>query len=247
MGCGLSKAHSNPEVLVSHGNARTLFHGRLLIVAASSGRLAPGPHRHGDGDLAQVCEDLARPVSPLKARPVCVTGPRVHTRCSDADQRRGRVPESSSCAGVSAVARTGSAPSSGVASHGPSHGSWRRHQMPPLATLDPITGEVIRASKATAVRYERARPGELVHMDVKKLGRIPDGGGWKAHGRGAGPIRDRAIKDRATTTCTRWSTTTPGWPTPRSCPTKRAPPARRSCDRALDYFAAPRHRPSRGG
>src|SRR3954447_23257553 len=32
MGCGLSKAHSNPEVLVSHGNARTLFHGRLLIV-----------------------------------------------------------------------------------------------------------------------------------------------------------------------------------------------------------------------
>ena len=49
-----------------------------------------------------------------------------------------------------------------------------------------MTGEVIRASKATAVRYERDRPGELVHMDVKKLGRIPDGGGWRAHGRGAG-------------------------------------------------------------
>src|SRR3954449_6515988 len=32
MGCGLSKAHSNPEVLVSHGNARTTSHGRLLIV-----------------------------------------------------------------------------------------------------------------------------------------------------------------------------------------------------------------------
>ena len=29
----------------------------------------------------------------------------------------------------------------------------------------------------TVVRYERARPGELVHVDVKKLGRIPDGGG----------------------------------------------------------------------
>jgi transposase InsO family protein len=41
---------------------------------------------------------------------------------------------------------------------------------------------VIRASKRTAVRYERQRPGELVHMDVKKLGRIPDGGGWRAHG-----------------------------------------------------------------
>ena len=59
-----------------------------------------------------------------------------------------------------------------------------RHQMPRLSVLDPITGEVIRASKVTAVRYERDRPGELVHMDVKKLGRIPDGGGWKALGRG---------------------------------------------------------------
>jgi transposase InsO family protein len=47
-----------------------------------------------------------------------------------------------------------------------------------------MTGEIIRASKTTAVRYERARPGELVHMDVKKIGRIPDGGGWRAHGRG---------------------------------------------------------------
>jgi transposase InsO family protein len=60
----------------------------------------------------------------------------------------------------------------------------RRHHMPRLAMLDPMTGTVIRASKTTAVRYERARAGELVHMDVKKIGRIPDGGGWRAHGRG---------------------------------------------------------------
>jgi transposase InsO family protein len=59
----------------------------------------------------------------------------------------------------------------------------RRHQVPYLRECDPMTGEVIRASKTTAVRYERARPGELVHMDVKKLGRIHDGGGWKANGR----------------------------------------------------------------
>jgi hypothetical protein len=57
-----------------------------------------------------------------------------------------------------------------------------RHQVPPLAICDPMTGEVIRASKATAVSYERDRPGELVHMDVKKLARIPDGGGWRGHG-----------------------------------------------------------------
>ena len=59
----------------------------------------------------------------------------------------------------------------------------RRRGMPLLRDLDPLTGQVIRASKATAVRYERDRPGELVHMDVKKLGRIPDGGGWRALGR----------------------------------------------------------------
>jgi transposase InsO family protein len=45
-----------------------------------------------------------------------------------------------------------------------------------------MTGEVIRASRSTALRYERSRPGELVHIDVKKLGRIPDGGGWRAKG-----------------------------------------------------------------
>jgi len=54
---------------------------------------------------------------------------------------------------------------------------------PRLSECDPLTGEVIRASRASARRYERARPGELVHVDVKKLGRIPAGGGWRATGR----------------------------------------------------------------
>jgi len=61
----------------------------------------------------------------------------------------------------------------------------RRHQVPLLRHCDPLTGEVIRASKTTAVRYERDRPGELVHVDVKKIGRIPDGGGWRSRGRAA--------------------------------------------------------------
>ncbi len=60
-----------------------------------------------------------------------------------------------------------------------------RHQIPPLAWLDPVTGTSIRASRSTANRYERERPGELVHIDVKKIGRIPDGGGWRLHGRAA--------------------------------------------------------------
>lgn len=70
----------------------------------------------------------------------------------------------------------------------------RRHQLPYLHELDPISGAVIRASKTTAVRYEHDHPGSLVHTDVKKLGRIPDGGGWKLHGREAG---DTAARKKA--------------------------------------------------
>lgn len=57
---------------------------------------------------------------------------------------------------------------------------WRvlaRHGVNRLAWLDRPTGRVIR-------RYEKDRPGDLVHIDVKKLGRIPDGGGWRTRGRG---------------------------------------------------------------
>lgn len=46
-----------------------------------------------------------------------------------------------------------------------------------LSWLDRPTGRVIR-------RYEHERPGDLVHMDIKKLGRIRPGGGWRIHGRG---------------------------------------------------------------
>jgi transposase InsO family protein len=67
-----------------------------------------------------------------------------------------------------------------------------RNHVPPLAWCDPLTGELIRASRATANRYERDKPGELVHIDVKKLGRIPDGGGWRAHGRSE-QVRGRGL------------------------------------------------------
>ena len=44
-----------------------------------------------------------------------------------------------------------------------------RHGVPRLADSDPLIGAPIRASRATAKRYERAQPRELVHLDVKKL------------------------------------------------------------------------------
>jgi len=41
------------------------------------------------------------------------------------------------------------------------------------------------------VRYEHPAPGDLLHLDVKKLGRIPDGGGHRVHGRTTGTPRGR--------------------------------------------------------
>jgi transposase InsO family protein len=68
----------------------------------------------------------------------------------------------------------------------------RRHGLPALGHLDALTGAPVRRGPASRVRYERQRPGELIHIDVKKLGRIPDGGGWRAHGRGPRPSPVRA-------------------------------------------------------
>ena len=56
------------------------------------------------------------------------------------------------------------------------HAVLTRHGLSRLAWMDRPTGQLIR-------RYERDRPGELLHVDVKKLGRLRDGGGWRVHGR----------------------------------------------------------------
>jgi len=49
-------------------------------------------------------------------------------------------------------------------------------------------GRLDRGDRATAAapvrRYQRDRPGELIHVDVKKVASIPDGGGWRTRGRG---------------------------------------------------------------
>jgi transposase InsO family protein len=68
----------------------------------------------------------------------------------------------------------------------------RRHHVPWLSHCDPISGELIRARQMSPRRYEHPHPGDLVHIDVKKVGRIPDGGGWRAHGRGEA-VRGRGI------------------------------------------------------
>jgi transposase InsO family protein len=59
------------------------------------------------------------------------------------------------------------------------HRVLTRYGLARLAHLDRATAQPIR-------RYERTQPGELVHVDIKKLGNIPDGGGHRAVGRRAG-------------------------------------------------------------
>ena len=66
------------------------------------------------------------------------------------------------------------------------HAVLTRHGLHRLAWLDRPTGQIIR-------RYERDRPGELLHVDVKKIGRLRDGGGWRVHGRGS--AQNRAARD----------------------------------------------------
>src|SRR6202142_975736 len=68
-----------------------------------------------------------------------------------------------------------------------------RHRMPHLSMLDALTGILVRRRPATRTRYERATPGELIHIDVKKLGRIPAGGGWRVHGRTTEARRHRLV------------------------------------------------------
>ncbi|GAA1870598.1 IS481-like element ISMsm9 family transposase [Pseudonocardia ailaonensis] len=67
------------------------------------------------------------------------------------------------------------------------HAVLRRYRMAHLAELDRATGAMIRK---TVRRYEHPAPGDLVHVDIKKLGNIPDGGGHRVLGRAAGR-RDR--------------------------------------------------------
>ncbi len=58
-----------------------------------------------------------------------------------------------------------------------------------LSHIDRVTGEPIR-------RYEHERSGDLIHVDVKKLGKVPDGGGWRYVGREQGLLNRSATSRR---------------------------------------------------
>src|SRR2546430_2564543 len=168
------------EAFWSHADARLTVDGRLLLgQRVASGR--PAAHvarglgisrqcasrwvrRYAAGGLAGLADRSSRP-----GRMPRRTAPAVEARVVAARRGLRR--------GPAFIAQATGVPPRTVSR------ILRPAGEPRLADCDPLTGQVIRASKATAVRYERDRPGELVHVDVKKLGRIPDGGGWRARGR----------------------------------------------------------------
>jgi len=177
---------------VSHRNARTTVHGRLLIVQRHQAGWPQAHIARAMGISRQcVAKWLARFVAEGEAG-LTDRSSRPH-RCP----RRTDVEVERRIVEMRRLERRGPdwvGAELGVPARTVSR-VLARHHVPRLCALDPITGVAIRASKATAVRYERDRPGELVHMDVKKIGRIPDGGGWRAYGRGAGSItRGRTTK-----------------------------------------------------
>ena len=175
-----------------HRNARLTFHGRLLLVQRVREEGMPVAHAAKTMGVSRQCahrwvnrfdaegeaglwDRSSRPrSSPTR------TSPEVEQRVLDARTEQRRGPD-------------WLGPELGVPARTVTR-ILRRHHVPRLCECDPLTGVVVRASKTTTIRYERDRPGELVHMDVKKIGRIPDGGGWRAHGRQMGST---GVKKRA--------------------------------------------------
>jgi transposase InsO family protein len=180
----------NLEVFMAHRNARLTPHGRRLLVRRVRDEGMPVAHAAKAMGVSRKCGHywLARYDAEGDAG-LYDRSSRPHTmptRTSDEVEQQVLAARVEHRRGQDWLG-----PELGVAPRTVSR-ILRRHDMPRLCTLDPMTGEVIRSSKETAIRYERDRPGELVHMDVKKIGRVPDGGGWRAHGRPAtSTTRDR--------------------------------------------------------
>lgn len=180
----MSEVSANQEVLVAHANARLNLYGRRLLVVRVIEQGRPIAHVAKELGVSRQCAHrwvarfrtegeaglVERSSRPRRCPRRTSTAVEQRVLQLRRDERRGQDwigPE------LAIPARTVSA-------------ILRRHRVPYLRECDPLTGELIRSSKQTAKRYEREAPGDLAHMDVKKAGKIPDGGGWKAHGRQMG-------------------------------------------------------------
>ena len=167
---------------MSHANARLTVHGRLLLVTRVVHQRRPVAHvadelgisrataykwlgRWREHGLPGLLDRPSRPHSCPRRTPAA-------TEAAICRLRRTRKLGPRRIAAILGLAAS------------TVYAVLRRRGLHRLAMFDRPTDTVIR-------RYQRARPGELVHIDVKKLGRIPDGGGWRAGIRADFPDRRR--------------------------------------------------------
>ena len=165
------------EVLVVHANAPLSERGRLRLarlivedgwpVARAAERFQVSwatanrwAGRYRTAGVAGMADRSSRPHHSPRATPAPTVRKIVHLRWK---QRLGP---------VAIAAQVGVAPST-------AHQVLRRCRINRLSHVDRATGEPVR-------RYEHAAPGDMLHVDVKKLGNIPDGGGWRYVGRAQG-------------------------------------------------------------
>ena len=177
MECELSRNAHTSEVFVSHANAKLAPRGRLELArcvvedgwplrrAAERFQVSPTTAARWAGRYRQLG---AVGMSDRSSRPA-----RSPRRTPTRTERR--------IIKLRVLRRWGPARIGFLLGLHPStvHRVLARYRLARLAWLDRATGRVVR-------RYERDRPGELVHVDIKKLGKIPDGGGWRMLGRAVG-------------------------------------------------------------
>jgi transposase InsO family protein len=162
--------------LVSHANARLTVHGRAELVRRVVDQGRPVAHVVVELNVSRATG--YKWLSRWRAE-----GPAgLRDRPSRAHRLPGKTPPAleTQVLALRAARKLGPARIGPLVGLAPStvHAVLRRHGMHRLVWLDRPTGELIR-------RYERAHPGELLHVDVKKLGAIRPGGGWRAHGKGS--------------------------------------------------------------
>ncbi len=165
-----------------HRNARlTVIGRRLLVERVGSGR----PVAHVAAEMG-----ISRTTAHKWVRRFIAEG---EAGLADRSSRPYSTPHRTSAAMEARVCQLRTSRKLGPARIGPIlgiqpstvHRILTRHALNRLAWMDGPTGQLIR-------RYERNRPGELVHVDIKKLGNIPDGGGWRTVGRQQGGGNSRA-------------------------------------------------------
>jgi transposase-like protein len=153
---------------VSHANARLTVHGRAELVRRVVDQGRPVAHVVAELNISRATgyKWLAR------WRAEGLAG--LRDRSSRAHRLPGKTPQAleAQVLALRSARKLGPARIGPLIGLAPStvHAVLRRHGLHRLAWLDRPTGQLIR-------RYERAHPGELVHVDVKKLGVIRPGGG----------------------------------------------------------------------